>query len=124
MRQPLIITFPRKKPDPVIESEIRKRAGKLDTLCPGIISCHVVADIPHRHHQRGNNFRIRIDIKIRRDEIAVARDGSQKDLKLVLRQAFDVARRRLQEHASQRRDVKRRMAASVRRPLARRGRAA
>jgi len=123
MRQPITITFPRKKADPLIEAEIRKRAGKLDAVCPGIISCHVVADIPHRHHQRGNNFRVRIDIKVRREEIAVARDGSQKDLKVVLRRAFDVARRRLQEHASQRRDGKRRVAAA-RRPAARRRRAA
>ena len=114
MRQPITITFPRKKPDPIIETEIRKRAVKLDALCPGIISCHVVADIPHRHHQRGNNFRVKIDIKVRREEIAVARDGSQKDIRLVLRQAFDVARRRLQEHANQRRDVKRRLAAARR----------
>jgi hypothetical protein len=123
MRQPITITFPRKKADPAIEAEIRKRAGKLDAVCPGIISCHVVADIPHRHHQRGNNFRVRIDIKVRREDIAVARDGSQKDLKLVLRQAFDVARRRLREHASQRRDVKRRVSAG-RRPAAKRRTAA
>jgi hypothetical protein len=123
MRQPIAITFPREKPDPVIETEIRKRAVKLDALCPGIISCHVVADIPHRHHQRGNNFRVRIDIKVRRDEIAVARDGPQKDIRLVLKQAFDVARRRLQEHARQRRDVKRRVAV-VRRTVARRRTAA
>jgi hypothetical protein len=114
MRQPINITFPREKPDPIIETEIRKRVVKLDALCPGIISCHVVADIPHRHHQHGNSFRVRIDIRVRRDEIAVARDGSRKDIRLVLRQAFDVARRRLQEHASQRRDVKRRMAAARR----------
>lgn len=119
MRQPMTVTFPGMKPNPRIEAEIRKRAGKLDALCPGIISCHVVADIPHRHHQRGNNFRVRIDIKVRREEIAVARDGPQKDLQLVLRRAFDVARRRLQERARQRRDVKRRVA-SGRRPAAKR----
>lgn len=123
MRQAITITFPRKKPDPLIETEIRKRVVKLDALCPGIISCHVVADIPHRHHQRGNNFRVKIDIKVRRDEIAVARDGPQRDIRLVLRQAFDVARRRLQAHASQRRDVKRRVAAA-RRTVARRRTAA
>jgi Sigma 54 modulation protein / S30EA ribosomal protein len=119
MRQPITITFPGMRPNPVIEAEIRKRAGKLDALCPGIISCHVVADIPHRHRQRGNNFRVRIDIKVRREEIAVARDGPQKDIRLVLRRAFDVARRRLQEHARHRRDAKRRVAA-VRRPAAKR----
>ena len=123
MRQPMTITFPGMKPDPLIEAEIRKRAGKLDALCPGIISCHVVADIPHRHHQRGNNFRVRIDIKVRREEIAVARDGPQKDLRLVLRRAFDVARRRLQDHVRQRRDVKRRVA-SPRGPAAKRRTAA
>ena len=123
MKQPMTITFPGMKPDPAIRAEIRERARKLDALCPGIISCHVVADIPHRHHQRGNNFRVRIDIKVRREEIAVARDGPQKDLQVVLRRAFDVARRRLQDHARQRRDVKRRVA-SARRPAAKRRTAA
>jgi hypothetical protein len=122
MRQPLIVTFTGLQPDPLIEGEIRKRTGKLDALYPGIISCHVVADIPHRHRQHGNNFRVRIDLKIRREEIAVVRDGSQKDMRLVLREAFDVARRRLQEHIRQRRDVRRR-AAAPRRP-AKRSRAA
>lgn len=116
MRQPMSITFPGMKPNPAIEAEIRKRAAKLDALCPGIISCHVVADIPHRHHQRGNFFRLRIDLKVRREEIAVAREGPQKDLRLVLKRAFDVARRRLQEHIRQRRDVKRQPPA--RRPAA------
>lgn len=107
MRQSMTITFPGMKPDPVVEADIRKRAAKLDAVCPGIISCHVVADIPHRHHQHGNNFRVRIDLKVRREEIAVAREGPEKDLRLVLRRAFDVARRRLQDHVRQRRDVKR-----------------
>jgi hypothetical protein len=119
----MTITFPGMKADPAVEAEIRRRADKLDTLCPGIISCHVVADIPHRHRQRGNNFRVRIDIKIRREEIAVARDGPQKDIRLVLRRAFDVARRRLQDHVDQRRDVKRRVATG-RRPAAKRRTAA
>jgi hypothetical protein len=105
----MTITFPGIKPDPGIEAEIRKRAAKLDAICPGIMSCHVVADIPHRHHQHGNNFRVRIDVKVRREEIAVAREGPEKDLRLVLKRAFDVARRRLQEHLRQRRDVKRRV---------------
>lgn len=120
MRQPMTITFPGMKPDPAIEAEIRKRAAKLDAICPGIMSCHVVADIPHRHHQHGNNFRVRIDLKVRREEIAVAREGSEKDLRLVLKRAFDVARRRLQEHLRQRRDVKRRVASPRRAAVKRR----
>ena len=119
MRQ-LTITFPGMKPNPTIEAEIRRRAEKLEALCAGIISCHVVADIPHRHHQRGNHFRLRIDLKVRREEIAVARDGPQKDLRLVLKQAFDVARRRLQDHIGQRRDVKRRVIAPRRAAVKRR----
>ena len=120
MRQPLTITFSGMKPDPATEAEIRKRAAKLDAICPAIMSCHVVADIPHRHHQHGNNFRVRIDLKVRREEIAVAREGSEKDLRLVLTRAFDVARRRLQEHLRQRRDVKRRVASPRRAAVKRR----
>ena len=95
MRHPIVITFPGMTPSPWIEGEIRTRAAKLDALCPGILSCHVAVDIPHRHHVRGNQFRLRIDLKVRGEEFVVVREGLPGALRRVLREAFDTARRQL-----------------------------
>jgi cold shock CspA family protein len=89
------------------------------------MSCRVVVTIPHRHHEAGNRFSLRIDLTVPGGEIAVNREsnlhasrkdlgeqdwvkqfeveGMRKDLKLVIREAFDVARRRIQDYARKRR---------------------
>ena len=121
MKLPISITFLGIPPDEGIDANIRKRAAKLDAYCRDIMSCRVVVDIPHRHHEEGNRFRLRIDLTVPGEEIAVNREsnlhgskqdldelewvkqfdveGMRKDLRLVMREAFDVARRRLQDYA-------------------------
>jgi cold shock CspA family protein/ribosome-associated translation inhibitor RaiA len=125
MQLPLTVTFHGMSRSDWIEDDIRKRAAKLETYCPDIMSCRVVVAIPHRHHEAGNRFSLRIDLTVPGDEIAVNREsnlhasrkdlgeeewvkhfdveGMRKDLRLVIREAFDVARRRLQDYARKRR---------------------
>ena len=125
MKTPLSITFHGMAPSPWMEKEIRDRADKLETYCRDIISCHVAVDVPHRHHAEGNRFTVRIDLIVPGDELAVTRaatihpaggdaqeqdwakrfeiEGERKHPKLVLRQTFDVAKRRLQDYARRRR---------------------
>ncbi len=86
-----------------LEADIRTRAAKLDASCRDIISCHVVVDLPPRHHEKGNPFSLRITVTARGEEIAVKRDGLRKELRVVLRDAFDVVRRRLQDDGDKRR---------------------
>ena len=88
-----------------IESEIQKHAAKLDADCRGIVSCHVVLDLPHKHHRRGNPFGLRIAVSTSGDEVVVQREGLKDDLSVVVRDAFDIVRRRLQDHAEKRRAV-------------------
>ena len=129
MRLPLGVTFRGIPPSEWIEADIRKRAAKLDVYCRDIMSCRVVVDIPHWHHQEGNRLSLRIDVTVPGGEIAVNREsnlhasrqdlderewakqfeveGMRKDLRLVIREAFDAARRQLQDYARrQRRAVK------------------
>ncbi len=129
MKLPLAITFLGRPAMPWIEEDIRARAARLEEFSPVIMSCRVVVDVPHRHHERGNRFQVRIDLTVPGEEIAVTRDanlhgsrkdlgdeawvkqfeveGMRKDARLVIRQAFDIARRRLQEHGRRHRlDVK------------------
>lgn len=111
-----------------IEEDIRRRVSRLEACCPDILTCRVVVDRPHRHHQVGNRFRLRIDLMLTGSEIAVSQEASvygsrkaladeawvkqfetaahRKDLRLVISEAFDVARRRVQSYVERRREVR------------------
>lgn len=113
MRLPIPITFHGMTPSDWMEADIQKRAAKLDTYCRDIVLCRVTVDLPHRRHRDGNRLSVRIDLTVPGEEIAVTRDAHLDDVRLVVKESFDVARRRLQDYARRRRlDVKR----HVRRP--------
>lgn len=111
MEEPLKLTFHGVEPTPAIEARIRDRFAKLETLYDGIVACHVTVDAPHRHHHKGTLFNVRIDLTVKHGEIVVGRDPAHdhahEDLYVAIRDAFDVARRLLQDHVrKQRGDVK------------------
>ena len=98
MQSPMTVTFLGIAHSDALEAEIRKRAAKLDACCRDIVSCHVVLDLPHRHRGKGNPFSLRIALQARGEEVAVTRDGSREELRVVIRDAFDVVERRLLHH--------------------------
>jgi ribosome-associated translation inhibitor RaiA len=98
MQSPMTVTFLGIAHSDALEADIRKRAGKLDACCRDIVSCHVVVDLPHRHHEKGNTFSLRITATTRGEEIAVKRQGLRNELRVIIRDAFDVVQRRLQKH--------------------------
>ena len=83
---------------PALDDHIRQRVGKLDQFFSPIISCRVVAEAPHKHQQQGRQFAVRLEISVPGKEIVVNRDHSE-DIYVALRDAFDAARRQLEEHA-------------------------
>jgi ribosomal subunit interface protein len=86
---------------------IREKADKLERYYDHIMSCRVVLELAGRHKQHGKQFTVRIDLKVPGGELAVTREHDQ-DLQVALRDAFDAARRQLEDHArAQRGDVKR-----------------
>ncbi|MGB7542719.1 MAG: ribosome-associated translation inhibitor RaiA [Burkholderiales bacterium] len=106
MQIPLQITLRGIAQSDAIEAAIREKAAKLEQFHPHIMSCRVVVELPAQHKQRGKEFVVRIDIKVPEAEIAVNRDHSE-DVYVALRDAFDAARRQLEDHARRRRgDVK------------------
>jgi len=118
--RPVSITFPNMPASPFVEGEIRKRAAKLDEQCVGILSCAVVADIPHRHHRKGNALRVHVAVKVRGREVTVTREGETAALRRVIREAFDLAKQQLLDFRAVRREVTRRPARSLpRRPTGR-----
>ncbi len=111
MRLPIQVAFHNLPPSEEIESKLRIEAARLDEFFDRIMSCRVVVDIPHRHHRDGNFYQVRIDLKVPGREIVINREPSQRsdyrDIDIVIRDAFDEARRQLEEFVRvQRRDVK------------------
>ena len=111
MKLPLQIAFHNMPHDAEIESAIWANAEWLETYDDRIMSCRVVVEAPHAHHHKGKLYRLHIDIKVPGRDISVTRDPaehhSHEDIYVALRDAFDAAKRQLQDHARiERGDVK------------------
>lgn len=111
MQLPLQIAFHNMERSETIEETIREKAEKLDAYCDRIMSCRVVVEVPHKHHQHGNLYQVRIDLTVPGDEIVVNREPSlhetYKDVTVAIRDAFDSARRKLEDYVRRMRgDVK------------------
>jgi len=106
MQLPLQITIRGVEHSDALEAHIREKAGKLDEFFSHIMSCRVVVEMPHKHHQQGKNFTVRIDIGVPGNEIVVNHDHAE-DVYVALRDAFDAAKRQLEDYARKiRGDVK------------------
>ncbi|OGQ22944.1 MAG: hypothetical protein A3I05_08540 [Deltaproteobacteria bacterium RIFCSPLOWO2_02_FULL_44_10] len=106
MMIPLQITFKDVPHSDAVETFVREKAEKLYRFADKILRCHVVIESPHRHHQ-GNTFHVTVQMHIPGEEIVTNRDPGKnfahKDIYVALRDAFDAARRQLQDHVRIRR---------------------
>lgn len=98
MQIPLQITIRDMEPSDTLETHIREKAHKLDEFFDRIMSCRVVVEMPHKHHHQGKQFNVRIDIGVPGNEIVVNRDHSE-DVYVALRDAFNAAKRQLEDYA-------------------------
>lgn len=106
MQIPLQITIRDIDQSQALEARIREKAEKLNEFFDHIMSCRVVVEMAHKHHQQGKQFNVRIDIGVAGGEIAVNRDHAE-DAYVALRDAFDAAKRQVQDYAHKLRgDVK------------------
>jgi ribosomal subunit interface protein len=107
MQLPLQISLHGIAQSDALHNAIREKAEKLDRYYKHIMSCRVVLELAGRHKQQGKQFTARIDLKVPGGEIAVTKEHDE-DVQVALRDAFDAARRRLEDYArGQRGDVKR-----------------
>jgi len=119
------ISFRNMGVSPDLEEEIRSRVAWLEGFHPRIVGCRVVLEAPHRHRRRP--LHIRIELSLPGEDVIVDREpaldttarsaranndraGQHEDAYGAIREAFDVARRRLEDVARrQRGDVKARL---------------
>jgi ribosomal subunit interface protein len=106
MQVPLQITvrdFPQSE---ALEARIREKAAKLEEFHPRITSCRVTVEELRKHHQQGRHFQVSLDVRVPGREIVVNR-AHHEDVYVALRDAFDAAKRQLEEVARLKRgDVK------------------
>lgn len=84
-----------------LEKRIRDKVSKLAEFHPRITRCRVVLASPAQHHHRKAPYQVRIEIGVPGPEIVVTRESEQdpahEDLNIALRDAFDAARRQIQD---------------------------
>jgi cold shock CspA family protein/ribosome-associated translation inhibitor RaiA len=108
-----------------LETEIATRLRKLEIFYDRIMNCRVLVELVQQHHSNGNHYHVRIDLTVPGEEIVVSHevslrgvaqdlqaetlrkasepDPGRKDVHVAIHQAFDVARRRLQDFARRQR---------------------
>jgi ribosomal subunit interface protein len=77
-----------------LDQHIREQAAKLEKLFPRLTTCRVVVSAPHRHHQQGDLFAVRINAGYPGGE-AVVDHHRHEDVYVALRDAFAAAQREL-----------------------------
>jgi cold shock CspA family protein/ribosome-associated translation inhibitor RaiA len=107
MQIPLEILFRNMDPSPTVEAAIRERAEKLDRFADQIMSCRVTVEAPHKHSAKGKQYHVVVDMRVPGGELVVSRDpGRQQaheDVYVAVRDAFNAARRQLQNYVRVRR---------------------
>jgi cold shock CspA family protein len=106
---PLRITFRDMEPSDAVEARVRERVDALELLHPRITGCHVVVEAHHRHHRQGQLYHVTLHLVVPEGEIVVSRDPAEhhahEDIYVAVRDAFDAAARRLQDHLRRSRGV-------------------
>ena len=102
MKLPLQITLRDIPQSDALETAIREKAGKLDQFYPHIMRCRVVVELASKHKHQGKEFTVRIDLTVPGNEIVITRDHHE-DVYVALRDAFDIAKRQLEDYGRRQR---------------------
>ena len=102
MQIPLQITFHDVSHSEALDKHIREKAGKLERFYTGLMGCKVVVEQPGLHQHKGKPFNIRIDLTVPGAEIVVDRQQDE-DVYVALRDAFNAARRKLEDYGRRQR---------------------
>jgi ribosome-associated translation inhibitor RaiA len=102
MQVPLQIAFEHVIHSDAIEARVRSEAEKLEQFYDRVTSARIVIGKPQHRHHKGDTFSVRIhltvpgsaDVHVTRDPAA---SGRHEDVSVTIRDAFDAARRQLQD---------------------------
>ncbi|WP_417669643.1 HPF/RaiA family ribosome-associated protein [Roseibium sp.] len=96
------VTFRGVEAAPHVETKIRERIAKLEEFHDRITACRVTVEAPHRSGQKGEIYKIGIDIQVPGGDIVVNREPGKnhahEDVLVAIRDAFNAAQRQLEDH--------------------------
>ena len=102
MQVPLQIAFEHVAQSDAVEARVKSEAEKLEQFYERITAARVVIGKPQHRHRKGDTFSVRIHLTLPGGaDIHVTRDpgetGRHEDVSVTIRDAFDAARRQLQD---------------------------
>src|SRR3990172_6093439 len=108
MQIPLEVSFRNVRKTDKIDSLISDKVATLEKTCGYMNSCRIAVERPQKFQSSGNPYRVRIDITLPRGkEVIIRREAGEGTLHdpliAVVRDAFNAARRKLQEITRQQR---------------------
>lgn len=102
MQRPLQISFRNMDPSPVVEQRIREKAARLEQFHDRIVGCQVTVEAPRRHQRKGKLYNVRIVLSVPGRDVIIGNVGplnhAHEDVLVAVRDAFDAARRVLEDH--------------------------
>jgi len=101
---PIQITFHHTDRSSMLEQAIRDKAAKLAKFHPAITQLHVAVTSETRHSSSAREYKVRLDVHVKGKEYAITRHGDE-DAFVAARDAFDAARRLLDDDVDARRNL-------------------
>lgn len=102
MKFPLQIQFRDMETSDFVYNDIWDHVAKLEQFFDRIISARVVVSAPHQRRHNGKIYHIDIRLHVPGDDIIVnsepEKNAAHEDVYVAIRDAFDIAKRRLEEH--------------------------
>jgi cold shock CspA family protein/ribosome-associated translation inhibitor RaiA len=103
MQRPLKITSRDFPLNEAVEAEIREKCADLENYYQRLSGCEVTVHAPAiKHHRKGGPFLVGIRLTVPGKELAVDRQA-EEELSQAIREAFDAARRQLEDYAREQR---------------------
>ena len=115
---PVNVTFRGMESSEFVVARARAHAEQLMALAPEIVGCKIAIEAPSAHHTHGQPFHVRLHLLVPGNDIILDRDPGRgpeahADVYVALADAFQVARRRIEELGRKRREESRRSDVSL-----------
>ena len=98
MKIPSTILFRGIEKSAAVEAKIQQRIDEFSQFSPLVLHCEVSVDAPHGHHHKGRLYEVRIRVKTPGEDLEVGRQPAEEDVYVAIRNAFDAARRQLEDY--------------------------
>ena len=108
MQVPLEVTYRDVEKTETLETLVREKVAKLEQVCDRLNSCRVAIEKIHDRPSSGSPYRVRIDMTVPGQELVAESNPGEGiqyiEVQPVIRDAFDAARRQLQEISERQRN--------------------